>query len=416
MRSHSTTLWRHPDFLKLWTGDTISLLGSQITLLALPLTAALILHASAFQVGLLGAMDYAPNLLLGLLIGVWADRHRRRPLLIGANLGRMALLGSIPLTALLGVLRMEQLYIVAVLTGALTTLFGVAYRPFLPTLVRPDQLVDSNSKLEISRSLAQISGPGLGGIMVQLVSAPLAIGLDALSFLLSTLFLAAIRTPEPPPHSPSRHQGVRAEIVEGLRFILEQPILRVIAGTTCLVFSVGALSLAVYVLYLTRDLRLPPSVQGGLFAVAGIGALVGALFLERLTRRFGIGPTIIGAEGLLGVSAFLVPLAGLRTEVALPLLVAAQFLQGLANTVYNAAWISLFQASLPRHMQGRVNATMGVLIFSLQPLGALLGGALGTVLGLQPTLLVAAIGWSLVFLLPLCSPLRQLRALPAGEA
>src|SRR5919204_6968169 len=212
-------LWRHREFVKLWTGQTISRLGSEISQLAIPLAAALVLHASPAQMGLLGAFEFAPFLLLSLFAGVWVDRVHRRPVLIVADVGRAIFLGSIPVAAILGVLRIEQLYVVGLLTGVLTVFFDVAYQAYLPVLVSREHLVEGNSKLEVSRSVAQIAGPGLAGGLVQAITAPMAILLDAVSFLVSALSLGLIRTPEPVPVRDGRRR-VRAEIGEGLRVVL----------------------------------------------------------------------------------------------------------------------------------------------------------------------------------------------------
>jgi len=417
MRPFSVGLWRHPDFLKLWTGETLSLVGSQVTLIALPLTALYTLHASVFQIGVLGGIASVPSLLVGLVAGAWVDRRRRLPLLIGTNIGRAVVLGSIPVAALFHVLRLEQLYIAAFLAGLLSTIFGAAYQPYLPTLVRPDQLVEGNSKLEVSRAIARVSGPSLGGVLVGLLSAPLAIGLDALSFLMSAAFMRAIRTPERELAQPPQRQSMWRAIGEGLSLVLGNPVLRAIAGQTGTGIFVSTISTTIYVLYVTREVGFTPVALGALLAIGGIGALVGALVAAPITRRVGVGPTIIGAQLLIGVSALLVPLASRGTGavalVAFLLLAVAQALQGILIVIYDVNWISLLQTAVPSHIQGRVNATLGVLILGLQPVGAVLAGVLGTLIGLRLTLLIAAVGWSLVFLWPLCSPVRMLRTLPA---
>ncbi len=409
------SLWRHPDFLKFWIGETISLIGSQVTLIALPLTALYTLHASMVQVGLLNGVATVPSLLFGLFVGARVDRRRRLPVLIGASLGRAVLLAAIPVAALLHLLRLYDLYVVAFLTGFLSMVSGAAYQPYLPTLVRPDQLVEGNSKMEVSRAIARVSGPSLGGVAVGLVGAPMAIALDALSYLASALSLRAIRTPERTLASPPQPQSVWRDIGEGLRLVLGNPLLRAIAGQTGTGIFVSTISTTVYLLYVTRELGFTPLVLGILLAIGGVGALVGSLVAAPITRRFGVGPTIIWTQLLTGLSALLVPLAGRGTGmaalVAFLLLAAAQALQGILIVIYDVNWISLLQTVVPGHMQGRVNATLGVLIWSLQPVGAVLAGVLATLIGLRLTLLLAAVGWSLVVLWPLCSPLRTLRTL-----
>lgn len=279
-RGPFTGLWRHPDFLKLWAGQTISLCGSQITLVALPLVAVLTLHASPAQMGLLRAFQTAPALLIGLFAGAWVDRVRRRPLLVGADLGRAALLGLIPLAAALGALRMPTLYAVGFAIGVLTLCFDVAYFSFLPSLVRRDQLVEGNSKLEVSFSVASIGGPGLAGALVQLVSAPLAILLDAASFLLSALALALIRRDEAPAPRAGR-RPIRREIGEGLRAVGGDPILLALAALPATINLVNGLTVTVSFLYLTGKLGFTPAVIGGVLTATGPGFLLGAILAGR---------------------------------------------------------------------------------------------------------------------------------------
>ncbi len=258
--------------------------------------------------------------------------------------------------------------------------------------------------------------PGMGGVAVGLFTAPLAIGLDALSFLASALFMRAIRTPERPPVRPAHAPSIGQDIAEGLCLVLRNPLLRAVAGQTGTGIFVSTISTTVYVLYVTRELGFSPVALGALLALGGAGALLGTVVAAPVTRRYGVGPTIIGAQVLIGLSALLVPLAsrapGVSPFPAFALLAIAQALQGVLIVIYDVNWISLLQAAVPRSVQGRVNATLGVLILSLQPVGAVLAGILGTLIGLRPTLLVAAVGWTLVFLWPLCSPLRTLCVLP----
>src|SRR5438874_7367780 len=271
-------LWRHPEFVKLWTGQTISRFGSEISQLAIPLAAALVLDASPAQMGLLSAFEFAPFLLLSLFAGVWVDRVRRRPVLIVADIGRAVILGSIPVAAVLGVLRIEQLYVVGLLTGVLTVFFDVAYQAYLPVLVSREHLVEGNSKLEVSRSVAQIAGPGVAGALVQVVSAPIAVVVDALSFVASVISLLFIHAPEPAPvRRPGAAGSMWSELREGLGVVLGNPLLRSIAACTGMSNLFSNAWAAVYVLYLTRELGLPPAIIGLIFAVSGPGALLGAL-------------------------------------------------------------------------------------------------------------------------------------------
>jgi len=278
-------LWRERDFVRLWSAHTISRFGSEISLLAIPLTAALVLNASATQMGLLAAAEFAPFLLLSLFAGVWVDRLPRKKILIVGDIGRAILLGSIPIAALAGVLRIEQLYLVGFASGVLTVFFDVADQAFLPALVNRERLVDGNSKLEVSRSVAQIVGPGLGGALVQLVTAPLAVALDSVTFLASVAFIIGIKAGEP-PHAPATEarSSVVQEIREGLAVVLGNPLLRSIAGCTGCSNLFSNVMFAVFVLYATRELHIEPAVLGLIFAAPGPGGLLGALVADRLAR------------------------------------------------------------------------------------------------------------------------------------
>ncbi len=415
-RIQLTDLWRHPDFLNLWVGQTISLCGSQVTYLALPLTAALALHATSAQMGFLTAAEYAPGLLVSLFAGVWVDRVRRRPLLIGADVGRALLLALIPVAALLRVVRIEQLYVVSFLVGALTILFTVAYQSFLPAVVPTDRLADANSKLAASASLAQIAGPALAGALVQLVTAPLAILMDALSFLASAFFLTRMRTAEVGPGKRTPRADMWGEMGDGLRTTFGQPLLRAFAVSAGANNLFGTLFFAVLVLYLTRQLGIGPAVLGVIFAAAGPGGLLGAVLARRIARWFGIGPAILAAQLLLGLSVLLVPLAGGSPLLVIVLLGMSQFVMGLALPILNVNLTSLVQTMTPERTLGRVSASIQFVTAGTMPLGALLGGVLGSTVGLRYTLLIGAVGTLLPILPMAFSPLRTLRASPTTMA
>jgi MFS family permease len=410
-------LWRHPEFLKLWTGQTISQFGTQISQLAIPLTAALVLSASPAEMGLLSAFEFAPFLLLSLFAGVWVDRMHRRPILIVADIGRALALGSIPLAAALHALQMEQLYIVALVVGVLTVFFDVAYQSYLPVLVRRDHLVEGNSKLEVSRSVAQIAGPGIAGALVQLITAPMAVLVDALSYVASVISLLFIHVAEPPPARHARPTGEAAsiwtELREGLGVVLGNPLLRSIAGCTATSNLFGNALQAVYVLYVTRELGLEPAVIGLIFAVSGPGALLGALLAGELSRRFGLGRTIVGSIFATGLASLLIPLASGPPAVVIGTLMLASFVGGLGNPVYNINQVSLRQVITPDHLQGRMNASMRFIVWGTIPIGALLGGTLGEMFGLWPTIMAMALAELTAPAWVIFSPVRQLRTQPA---
>jgi MFS family permease len=414
MRQARSGLWAHADFLKLWGAQAISLAGSQVGGLAVSLTAALALGATAGQVGLLRAAAFAPPLFFSLAAGAWADRARRRPLLIATDLGNALLLLSIPLAALLGVLRIEQLYVVNFLAGALANLFQVAYGAFLPAIVGRERLVEANGKLELSRSAAQIGGPGLGGALVGLLTAPVAVVVDALSFLASALLLGLIRQPEPPAPSIAARQGVVADIREGLRLVGGDPLLRALAGSTGTGNFFATISGTALVLFMARDLGLAPAAIGLVVGAIGPGSLLGALLAPRLPARLGLGRTVVVMVFLLHGGNLLQAFAGGSTVRAAATLALAQFAIGLTAVILNVNLLSLSQALVPDRLQGRLRATLLFVSAGAMPLGALAGGALGDALGLRSALLVGGLGGFTGALWIVLSPIRTLRAQPAA--
>jgi len=407
-----TGLWRSPDFLKLWAAITVSLAGSQVTALGLPLLAALVLEATPVQMGLLIGLERAPALLFGLFVGVWVDRLSRRPMLVVADLGRALLLASIPVVGLLGLLRMEQLYCVAFLCGLLTVLFDVAHQSFLPTLVPRERLAEGNGKLSLSRSFADSAGPGLAGALVQLLSAPIALVVDVLSFLVSALCIGMVRSPEPAPPARSQRGSLRGEIGEGVRVLLGDPILRALAGGAATQNFSTAVIMTVYVLFATRELGFSAPVIGAVFTVLGVSALLGSLVAPRATRRFGLGATVVGASIMVGVANLFIPLAGGPMLLGLGLLVAAHLLKGLAMPSLGIASMTLRQAVTPHRLHGRVNAGSRVITVGAVGLGALAGGFLGEAIGLRPTLAIGALAALGVPVWMLLSPVRSLGEAP----
>lgn len=406
-----TGLWRHPDFTKLWVAQTVSSLGTGITGQALPFTAILVLGASAGDMGLLAAASQLPVLAI-LFAGVWADRLRRRPILMAADVGRAALLVTIPVAAVLGVLGMGQLFAVAMLVEALSLFFSVAYRSYLPTLIPREQLVDGNSKLSAGGSVAEISGPAVGGVLVQWLTAPFAILFDAASFLFSALFLGAIRTPEPPPAPPEERKSVRSEIGEGMQVVLLNRVLRALAACSGTFTFFGNFFHALYVLYAVRDQGIPPGVVGILVGAGGIGALVGAVLVGPVTRRFGVGPTLMGSLTLSALVGFSIVLVDGPLPLTIAVFFASQLIGDIVIAIYLINDMRLLQAMVPDRLLGRANASMGFLVGGLGPVGALAGGALGELLGARYTLAIAIIAISLAPLWLFFSPARTLREPP----
>jgi MFS family permease len=406
-------LWRHPDFLKLWSAETISQFGTQVSVLALPLVALLVLDATTFEVAALGVVEFLPFILFTLPAGVWVDRLRRRPILIVGDFGRAALLGTIPIAYVADVLTLGQLYVVGFLVGVCTVFFDVAYMSYVPSLVERQQITEGNSKLEISRSAAQIGGPGLGGALVQIFTAPYAVLVDALSYLASGLFVVRIRKHEDRPARPveAERTGIWVELKAGLHFVLGNPNLRAQAGCTGTSNFFSNVAFATVLVFLVRELELSAGVIGLVFSLGSAGSLAAAFTATRISNRFGIGPTTIAAQLLAGASAFLLVFAPVG-NAAIPFLVGTVFVGGFGVVVYNIVQVSYRQAICPPHLQGRMNSVMRFIVWGTIPIGALVGGALGTWIGLRETIAVGAIGGTLAILWIVFSPQRHLREMP----
>lgn len=408
-------LLRDPEFLKYWTAETIVSFGFPVAGLAIPLTAVLILAAGPAEMGAFGAAQSLPFLVFGLAAGVIVDRFRRKPVMIAAELAIAAVLALIPLAAALGLLRMELLYVVAFATGSIEVVATVAYQAFLPTLVGRDRLIEANSRVQMSASTAQIVGPGLGGVLVQLLTAPFAILATAVTATGTAVLLLWTKVTEPPPR-PSRQRGsIIAEVREGLELIAGDRHLRAImlTGTTHNVFSNGML-VALEVLFATKHLGLTPAELGLVFAAGGPGSLLGSLVADRLPRIVGLGLTIGAMQVLTGVARLFMPLAAVAAGVVAPALVlaAGEFTLGIARTVFNVNQLSLRQSITPDHQQGRMNASIRFLMWGVVPFGALLGGYLGETIGILPTLWIGVAGTFAAAMWIFLSPVRSLRDRP----
>ena len=407
-------LWRHADFLKLWSAETISQFGTQVTELALPLVAIITLEVSPFEVALLGVVELAPFILISLPAGVWVDRMRRKWILVVADVGRALVLMSIPLAYWLDALTIWQLYAVGFVFGTLTVFFDVAYQSYLPSLVDREQLVEGNAKLEVSRSGAQIAGPSIAGPVIDVLTAPVALVADAVSFLWSAVFLFGINRQEQLPERKREEKPrMRAELAEGVRYVLGHRYLRWIAASTATFNFFGSVMFAILLVYVVRDLGLSPTAIGLIFAVGNIGYLLGALVTSRLSSRLGVGPTIvIGAA--MGGSSLLIPLAPQSSPI--PFLIAAQAITSFGLPVYNVTQVSLRQAITPERLQGRMNSVMRFIVWGVMPLGSLIGGAVASEVSLRAAIWIGAVGMSLAFLPVLLSPVRSLRRVPEPES
>ena len=401
-------LWRHSDFLKLWAGQTISVVGSEVTILALPTIAILQLHATPAQVGLLAALQQVAFPILALFAGVFADRLRRRPMMIAADGLRALAVLSVALVAAHGTLTMLQLYAVALVLGVGTVIFDIAYLAYVPSLVTRSDLLEANTKLEISYSASFLAGPSLGGVLIQLIGAAQAMVADAFSFVVSVISIIWIRQREPSPQQPAaRRAGVFAEIREGLRLVLHDPILRGLV----LMLTVGGVGFhlqdpALY-LFAYRDVHLSPALFGLVFGAGGAGAIVGSLAVGAVVRRLGVGNSLAVTNTLLGVAFLAWPLALLGA----PLLILGtlMFISGIADSIYNVSQVSLRQAVTPDRLQGRMTATMRTMFWGVRPVANVAGGLLAGAVGAPATIVIGSlIGMTAVFVI-LGGPLGRVR-------
>lgn len=397
------------DFTRLWVAQTVSSAGTQVSMVAIPLTAALVLGARPLEMGLLGAAGSLPGLLFGLFAGAWVDRLPRKPLLIWSDIARAVLIGSIPLAASVDALRIEHLYLVQFLAGLFGMLYLVAHGSLLPSVVPRERLVEANAKLSVTSSATLIAGPGAAGVLISLVTAPLAVLFDALSFMLSGTLTATLRVVEAPP--AAARQPLWRQIGEGLTVLWANPILRALALSPAIASFFFGLVYAVYVLFLTRELGLDPVALGIVFAGLGVGSLVGALLAPRVAGWLGLGPSLVAGAALVAVAHLCGPAAALVDPASrVALLAFGQGLLGLALGVLNVSGVSLRQAVTPGHMLGRVGGTTRIAIGGAMAIGALAGGVLGESIGLAPTLVVGALGTLLA--LPTFGPVARLKVAP----
>jgi MFS family permease len=402
----------HRDFRRLWIGDAASQIGATTSLFLLPLLAATVLHAAPFEVGLVSTSLTASFLVIGLPVGAWVDRMRRRRVLIVSDVGRALALASLPVSAAFGVLTLPQLCVVALGYGVLTVFFDVAYQSYLPHLVGWGRLVEGNAKLAATQSVAQMGGPTVGGLAAQAVTAPFAVVANAVCFAWSAVWITLIRTPEPrPPRAHDRHLG--REIAEGLRFVTGQRLLRAIAGCTGSFNLFRTASQPMVIVLLSGRLHLAAGTIGLFFTVGATGGVVGAVLARRIAALAGQGRAIWMSAAVAGLFALLVPLA--QNDWRLWLAAAGEFGLAFGAAVYDVAQVSFRQALCPGRLLGRMNATMRFLVWGTMPLGAFLGGAAASLIGVRAVLWIAAIGMTMAFLPIYLSPLRSMREMPAME-
>jgi len=403
------SLWRNPAFVRLWVAKTVSGIGTSITATAIPLTAALVLAATPAQMAALVFAGQLPDLLFGLITGVWVDRVRRRPILIGTDLGRALLLAVIPAAAFLDLLSMPLLWLVAFGSATLTLVFTLASVAVLPTIVKPVQLVDANAKLHMSEAVLTLASPSGAGFLVQLVGAPKAILADVVSFVVSAFALGGIASTEVKPERRARGIGpVWREIREGLHELIRTPLLRALAISMGIIVVGGAMIATVNILFLTRTLGFSPVTIGIVAAGTGVGSMLGAVAAGRTAARLTLGGAIVLSGMLEAGALFLTPLAA-HVAFPVPWLLGLGVVSGIAYSVLSINQISLRQRITPSHLLGRVTAARRFLIFSMAPVGAAAGGWLGTHVGLEATILAGAAVMLLGAIYMWWSPIRNAR-------
>ena len=442
------SLFRHPSYLKLWSAATVSLFGTQVSQIAIPFIAAVVLKASPGEVGLLTTIEFLPFIFFTLPAGVWVDRFRKQRILVIGDLGRALFLVSIPIAYALNGLTIWQLYVVGFVNGVMTVFFDVADQSFLPTILERDELVAGNSKLQISQSSAQILGQPIGGGLVALLTAPVAVLIDAASYVGSALLILWIRvagrgpattpTASPTPDAATGttedvaaagpnggpsiaaeaaaaddDAGMRSQIMAGLRYIGHHRFLASIAASTATSNLFTQIAFAIMPVYLYRTLGLSPATVGAIGGIGGAGVLVGALIASRLATTFGVGRVIVGSMFVSGVAGLLAPAA--PPELAFWFVSLSFFGEGMAAVIYNVNQISLRQAITPEHFLGRMNATMRFLVWGTIPIGSLIGAGLSEVIGVHATIWIGAILGVFAVLPVLLSPVRSLREIPTED-
>ena len=405
------TALRERDFRRFWIGETVSLFGDQVTLIALPLAGVLALHASAAEMGYLTAAGIAPALFFSLHAGAWVDRRgRRRQTMIFTVLGRAALLITIPVLYWLGALTLAQLYVVSFLIGTLSVIFFVSYTTLFVSLVPRERYLEANSLLNGSRAFSFVSGPSVGGALVQVFSAPGALIADAVSFLASAFTLSSINPAEPPTE-----QAERGHVKAGMRYLWHSPIVRASLFATATINFFNFVFWALFILYATRELHVRPGVLGLVLGAASVGGVIGSILTGRISRKIGVGPAFVLGCVLFPAPLVLVPLASGPRWVVLGCLFASEFLSGFGVMILDITGASIKTALVPDRLRARVAGAYMVVNYGVRPLGALVGGALGAWIGLRPTLWIATVAAIAGALWLLPSPLPRLRDLPEAD-
>ncbi|WP_194396909.1 MFS transporter [Microbacterium atlanticum] len=409
------SLWRDRNFMTLWSGQALSQFGAQITELAIPVLAVLALNATEWEVGVLNAAQAAAFLVVGLPAGAWIDRLRKRHVMIWADLVRAVALASLPVLALLGVLEIWHMILVALIMGVATVFFDVSYQSIIPSLVRSHQIAEANGKLQATYELANIAGPGIGGWLIGVLTAPLAILATVGTYLFSFVALLLTRDREQ-LRPPEDRKPLVHEIGEGLRWVFGNPLLRRIVGTTAGGNFFGTITATLLPIFLLRELGFTPEMMGLVFSVGAIGGLVGAVATPRIVGRLGEARAIPLSAIAFCVAPFFLPIASLLPALAFPFLVVQGFIMSFTILLYNITQVTFRQRITPPRLLGRMNASVRFVVWGVMPIAALLAGALGTWIGTVPTLWLAAAGQLFACLFVVIGPFWRLRELPDAHA
>lgn len=404
--------------MKLWTAQTVSAVGARITREGLPMAAVMTLQATPAQLGVLAALSLGPGMLVGLLAGGFVDRTSRRAILIGSDLFRLAVLMTVPIAAWLHLLGMQQLYVVAALVGAATVLFDLADRAFLPTLIDTEDLIEGNTKLTVTQSVAEIGGPAVAGLLFQWLTAPFAIAIDAATYLVSALFLGGVPAREAPAERPPEGghwaTDLAADLAFGWRMVMTEPRVRPLLFMFAMQMVFFAFFGGLYALFALKTLHLTQSALGMTIAVGGVGALLGAVLAPWITRGLGVGPAIIVCGAVAAGAFFLIPLAPADPVAGMLFLMASQLIGDAFGVAAVIPTTSLQQALIAPDAMGRVGAIFQVARGAGWIAGAVLGGVLAATIGVRETLAIGCAGLLLAALIPAFSPIRRLRTLGEG--
>lgn len=405
------SLWRDRNFLTMWSGQAFSQFGAQITEMAGPVLAVLLLNATEFEVGVLTAANVAAFLVVGLPAGAWIDRMRKRHVMIWADAVRAVTLGMVPLLWVLGVLQIWHLVVVALIMGIATVFFDVSYQSIIPSLVRPGQIAEANGKLQSSEQIAGLAGPALGGALIGILAAPLAIVVTVGTYLASFVALLFTRDREV-RRAPEDHQPIGKEIGEGLRWVFGNPLLRRIVATTGFANLFGTISMTLLPIFLLRVLELTPVQMGVIFSLGAVGGLVGAIATPHIVKRVGEARTLpISVIGF-SLAPLLLPVATLVPQIAFPFLVVQFFLMSFTVLLYNITQVTFRQRITPPRLLGRMNASIRFCVWGVMPIAALVAGALGTWIGVVPTMWIAAVLELFAGLFVIIGPFWTMRDLP----